>query len=79
MTILSSYYYWNGGLYDQTILVGTDPVISDQTYNHTTLIFMPAVRFSKSYEKAFQISLAGFIDINELNGTISAPVPTISG
>ena len=64
--------------YDQTITVGTNPVISDQTYNHTTLIFMPAVRFSKSYEKAFQISLAGFIDINELNGTISAPVPTIS-
>ena len=64
--------------YDQTILVGTDPVISDDTYNHTTLIFMPAVRFSKSFEKAFQISLAGFIDIHELNGTVSAPVPTIS-
>ena len=64
--------------YDQTITVGTDPVISDDTYNHTTLIFMPAVRFSKSFEKAFQISLAGFIDIHELNGTISAPVPTIS-
>ena len=36
--------------YDQTILVGTDPIISDDTYNHTTLIFMPAVRFSKSFK-----------------------------
>ena len=38
---------------------------------------MPAAGSVKD-EKAFQISLAGFIDINELNGTISAPVPTIS-
>ena len=41
--------------YDQTIIVGADPVISDKKILHTTFIFMPAVRFSKSYEKAFKL------------------------
>ncbi|MFL2585887.1 MAG: hypothetical protein ACJ0QO_04470 [Parvicellaceae bacterium] len=64
--------------YDQTILVGTDAVISDQKIMKTTLIFMPAIRFSKSYKKAFQVALAGYIDIDGVNGFSSAPVPMVS-
>jgi len=64
--------------YDQTIIVGSDPVISDQKILHTTFIFMPAIRFSKSYEKAFQIALAGYIDYHEINGFTSAPIPMVS-
>lgn len=67
---------------------------TDQTVTNTTIIFMPGMRFNKSYSKAFQISLAGvfFTDNSRMtssynsNGTysykkgetISFPVPTIS-
>ena len=46
----------------------------DKQYKDVALMRIPKA----SNEKAFQISLAGFIDIHELNGTVSAPVPTIS-
>ena len=39
---------------------------------------MPVVRFNKSYEKAFQLALAGFINYDEVDGLQSAPVPMIS-
>ena len=39
---------------------------------------MPAMRFKQSYEKAFQVALAGFINHDEINGLNSAPVPMIS-
>ena len=35
---------------------------------------MPAMRFNKSYEKAFQVALAGFINYDEVDGLQSAPV-----
>ena len=39
---------------------------------------MPAMRFNKSYDKAFQVALAGFINYDEINGLVSAPIPMIS-
>ena len=43
-----------------------------------TLIFMPAMRFNQSYTSSFQVALAGFININEENGTSSQPIPMVS-
>ena len=52
--------------------------ISDETSRNITFILMPAMRFNQSYEKAFQVALAGFINYDEINGLNSAPVPMIS-
>ena len=40
---------------------------------NSTILLMPSLRINQSYEKAFQISLAGVITQNE-----SFPIPTIS-
>jgi len=53
-------------------------VISSETSRNITFILMPAMRFNQSYEKAFQVALAGFINYDEINGLNSAPVPMIS-
>ena len=52
--------------------------IANKTTNNITFVLMPAMRFNKSYEKAFQIALAGFINYDEIEGLQSAPVPMIS-
>ena len=52
--------------------------ISNSNTRNVTFILMPAMRFNKSYEKAFQVALAGFINYDELEGLQSAPVPMIS-
>jgi hypothetical protein len=53
-------------------------VISPETSRNITFILMPAMRFNQSYEKAFQVALAGFINYDEINVLNSAPVPMIS-
>ena len=52
--------------------------LSKETTRNITFILMPAMRFNQSYEKAFQVALAGFINYDEINGLNSAPVPMIS-
>ena len=52
--------------------------IANKTTNNITFVLMPAMRFNKSYEKAFQVALAGFINYDEIEGLQSAPVPMIS-
>ena len=53
-------------------------IIANTSSRNITLILMPAMRFNKSYEKAFQVALAGFINYDEVDGLQSAPVPMIS-
>ena len=67
----------NSQLTDFTAVYG-EGVISPETYRNITFILMPAMRFNQSYEKAFQVALAGFINYDEINGLNSAPVPMIS-
>jgi len=43
-----------------------------------TVIIMPAIRFNRSYNKAFQVALAGVIAQNNWGEIISFPVPTVS-
>ena len=43
-----------------------------------TVIIMPAIRFNRSYNKAFQVALAGVIAKNNWGEIISFPVPTVS-
>ncbi|MFL2564612.1 MAG: hypothetical protein ACJ0QN_02320 [Parvicellaceae bacterium] len=52
--------------------------IANTSSRNITLVLMPAMRFNKSYEKAFQVALAGFINYDEVDGLQSAPVPMIS-
>ena len=55
---------------------------TDKEITNTTLIMMPSLRINQSYEKAFQLSLAGVIRIDnsymEGYNSMSFPVPTIS-
>jgi len=60
----------------ETVIYG-EGSISSETSRSTTFIFMPAMRFNKSYTSSFQVALAGFINTNE-NGSRSAPIPMIS-
>ena len=48
------------------------------TSRNITFILMPGMRFNKSYDKGFQVALAGFINYDEVDGLVSAPVPMIS-
>jgi hypothetical protein len=43
-----------------------------------TVIIMPAIRFNRSYNKAFQVALAGVIAKDNYGDIISFPVPTVS-
>ena len=52
--------------------------INDKTSRNITFILMPGMRFNKSYDKGFQVALAGFINYDEVDGLVSAPVPMIS-
>ena len=71
-TNTSSWWIFNGTNYNTT----------DREITNTTLIMMPSLRVNQSYEKAFQISLAGVIRIDnsktEGYNSSSFPVPTIS-
>jgi hypothetical protein len=46
--------------------------------NRTTLILMPAMRFNQSYNKAFQVALAGVIVANGDGDPLAFPVPMVS-
>jgi hypothetical protein len=68
----SSWWIFNGTIYNTT----------DREITNTTLLMMPSLRVNQSYQKAFQISLAGVIriDNSKIEGynSSSFPVPTIS-
>ena len=55
---------------------------TDKEITNSTLIMMPSLRINQSYEKAFQLSLAGVIriDNSKMKGhnSSSFPVPTLS-
>lgn len=51
--------------------------VVDGGYN-TTIIFMPSMRFNQSYDKAFQIALAGVINIDIDGDVTSFPIPMVS-
>ncbi|MBF70586.1 MAG: hypothetical protein CL837_06595 [Crocinitomicaceae bacterium] len=68
----SNSWIFNGSNYNNT----------DSEITNTTFIMMPSLRINQSYEKAFQISLAGVIriDNSKMKGhnSSSFPVPTLS-
>ena len=45
---------------------------------NATLILMPGMRFNQSSTKAFQVALAGVININSKGNVTSFPVPMVS-
>ena len=46
--------------------------------NRTTLILMPAIRFNRSYNKAFQVALAGVVIAEGDGSPLTFPVPMVS-
>jgi len=42
-----------------------------------TILFMPSMRFQQSHNKAIQVSLGGFININS-DGLTTTPFPMVS-
>ena len=56
-----------------TFTVGINGRAVKESSFNSTVLFMPSLRINQSYEKAFQISLAGIITQNQ-----SFPIPTIS-
>ena len=69
---------------------GNPPIIVNETFTigkgeitknggiSSTIIFMPSMRFNQSYDKAFQIALAGVINIDNTGDATSFPVPMVS-
>ena len=60
-------------LVNGTFTVGINGRAVKESSFNSTILFMPSLRINQSYEKAFQISLAGIITQNQ-----SFPIPTIS-
>ena len=72
---LTTVTYMDKGIYvTKAYNVGIGNVV--ETGNQTTLILMPAMRFNAAYNKAFQVALAGVINIQG-NDVTSFPIPTV--
>ncbi len=61
---------------NETFTIGKGEVVEKGL--NTTIIFMPSMRFNQSYEKAFQIALAGVVNIDNTGDVTSFPVPMVS-
>ena len=73
------YTYYDYGTYiTETSDVTLNQYEAFKVGNRTTLILMPAMRFNQSYNKAFQVALAGVIVANGDGYPLTFPVPMIS-
>ena len=71
--------YNNGNpiILTETFTIGEGEIVENGGIT-STIIFMPSMRFNQSYEKAFQIALAGVINIDNSGDATSFPVPMVS-
>mgnify|MGYP006892406020 FL=1 len=73
------YTYYDYGTYiTETSDVTLNQYEAFKVGNRTTLILMPAMRFNQSYNKAFQVALAGVIVANGDGDPLAFPVPMVS-
>lgn len=70
-----TYNSYQSGTITQNFVIGKGEVV--QNGASTSLIVMPAMRFSNGYDRSFQIALSGFININK-ERVLTFPVPLIS-
>jgi len=70
-------YYdpWSGQNINKDFVIGQGRIIEEG--HITTMILMPAMRFSQSYSKAFQVALAGVVQVKD-GKTSSFPLPMVS-
>jgi len=61
----------------ETFTIGAGEVSSKSIWTKT-FILMPSMRFNQSYKKAFQIALAGIVNIDRDNDVNTIPFPMIS-
>ena len=71
---------WNDMISDYEDVTATYTIGKGSTTGRTAfanIVLMPGMRFTQSYDKAFQVALAGLIHIEE-NDFLTVPVPMIS-
>jgi len=62
-----------------TFTIGEGELVNSGTKEYaTTIILMPSMRFNASYNKAFQVALAGVINVGFNKRVTSFPVPMVS-
>ena len=79
-------YYDDDGLWvdppivrTENITIGKGELKNTGTSQYAaTIIIMPSMRFNTSYNKAFQVSLAGVISVDFRNNIQTFPVPMVS-
>lgn len=62
----------------ETFTIGKGALQESGKESAATIILMPAMRFNKSYNKAFQVALAGVINIDYNKNVRTFPVPMVS-
>lgn len=74
-----TYYNWQSNSdVTETFTIGKGNVVENGMEYSSTLVLMPAMRFNQSYDKAFQVALAGIFTSN-FNGYVNSfPVPMVS-
>jgi len=72
----NSFYPDPPNIVNETYTIGKGEIV-EKGFN-TTIIFMPSMRFNQSYEKAFQIALAGVVNIDNTGDVTSFPIPMAS-
>jgi hypothetical protein len=74
-----TYYDWNTSSdVTETFTIGKGSVVENGTEYSSTLVLMPAMRFNRSYDQAFQVALAGIFSSNFKGDVNSFPVPMVS-
>lgn len=73
--ITVSYTDYNGMPQTNTFIIGKGSLRFDGRF--TNIVVMPAMRFTQSYNKAFQVALAGVIHIED-GGVNTFPLPMVS-
>lgn len=72
------YFDGNTGAQTTGTFVIGEGTLSSKAVWTKTIILMPSMRFYQSYKKAFQIALAGIVNINRDNEVQTIPFPMIS-
>lgn len=86
VTVSYDDYYDSDGNYinipaprTETFTIGKGAVVEDGTKEYaTTVILMPSMRFNAGYNKAFQVSLAGVINVDFNKRVTTFPAPMVS-
>ena len=61
----------------ETITIEEGEIITSENIT-ATVLFMPSMRFQQAHNKAIQVSLGGFINVDSEGNLNTAPFPMVS-